>query len=152
MQKKGIEYLFELQRKDTASIHYGFIQQNLGYFHLITEDYDSAIYYLKPLVWRTDSIDITLAYVHNNLARAFLELNRIDSAMLHIEYSLEIDSLNGAAFYNRAFIHMAKKDTLSACHDLSQSKKLGYEAHGKNKSIEEVIADYCEGFTVFIKF
>ncbi len=106
--------------------------QNIGYFSMNREQYDTAlVYYNKTL-----SINPKSALTYNNRGFLKYKMGNNKEALIDVNTSLKMDKYNSFAYKNRALISISEGKVEDACEDLIKARSLGFaEKYGNEVNL-----------------
>lgn len=111
---------------------------NKAFVYLLQNRYaEAAGLYQELLIGLPDN-----ASYMNNLGYAELRSGRLDSAMYHVQRSLELAPRNAYSYRNRGLIHMARNEQKLACADLRKALDLEFIKQWGSRDLEELM-EYC---------
>jgi protein O-mannosyl-transferase len=111
-----------------------------AYSKILVGDYTGAIQdcrtaaTLSPLTRKVN----VYAYVYNNMAHAFRELNELDSALFYVNKGIGLDNNFADGYFERGMEKQQKNDLAGACKDWTQAGLLGYT------DTSSVVNKYCK--------
>lgn len=113
---------------------------NRAYVFLLQNRYVEAATGYKELL-REFPDDVSYL---NNLGYAELRLDDLESAMVHVQRSVDLDAKNAFAYRNRGLIHMAMSKHKEACADLKRAIQLDFVKQWGSAELSELV-EYCKG-------
>lgn len=121
--------------EDDELLYYlGNIYQKKDKFDLALKEYDLAIKYSKV---NGEDFDLVYAYYFNR-GICHLKTTNYKAALYDFNHTLELDSLNVAAYSNRAITNYYLKQKDKACLDWKKALELG------NESVKTHIERFCK--------
>ncbi|MEM6265391.1 MAG: TonB family protein [Bacteroidota bacterium] len=115
---------------------------NRAYYKAKSGDHAGAVVDFDTLISRTDNFLLKLS-AHNQKARAFMDMEKLDEAIDSIDAALLMNALNPQSYYYRALIYLKKEDYVAACKDLGRAVDFGLSGDELTE-VTQLVAENCE--------
>lgn len=132
---QGIRIFKEVIQSDAKNY---IAYQNIGYFSMNREQYDTALYYYN----KTLAINPKSALTYNNRGFLKYKMGKNKEALSDVNTSLKLDKYNSFAYKNRALISISEGKIEAACEDLAKARSLGF-AEKYGNEVNQLIQKNC---------
>lgn len=124
------------------SIH---LNEDMGYYFLTHESYDTAITYFDKVISSTPNDELeefSKALAYNNRGFCYYQQEQYDIALKDIDTSIQLLNNNAFAYKNRALVYIAHGEIEKACTDLQKAVQLNFTKY-YGSEVEDLMAQHC---------